>query len=143
MIKDKIRVLHVEDDPNDLHTIQQMLRSHDADFIIMEDAEGLTAGLNRLRNESFDLILLDLGLAETRGLETLRCFAANTKDTPILVLIGADDESLGPKAVEAGAQDFLIKENISRDLLVRAIRYSVEGWRSERKIRESEAHYRR
>ena len=59
MIKDKIRILHVEDDPNDLHTIQHMLRSHDADFIILEDAAGLTTGLHRLGSESFDLILLD------------------------------------------------------------------------------------
>jgi len=143
LIKDKVKILHVEDNPNDMHTIQHMLRSNDADFFVLEHAEGLTSGLYRLRSESFNLILLDLDLFESQGLETLRHFAANTTDTPILVLIGPDDESLGPLAVAEGAQDFLIKENLSRDLLVRAIRYSVEGWRSERKIRESEAHYRR
>jgi PAS domain S-box-containing protein len=143
LIKDKIKILHVEDNPNDLYTIQQMLCNNDADFIVLEHADGLNAGLYRLRSESFDLILLELDLFESQGLETLRCFAANAKDTPILVLTGSNDESLGPQAVEEGAQDFLIKENLSRDLLVRAIRYSVEGWRSERKIRESEAHYRR
>ena len=143
MIKDKIRILHVEDNPNDLHTIQQMLSGSEADLIILEQADALAAGLYRLRSESFDLTLLDLGLPDSQGLETLRHFAANAKDTPILVLTGLDDESLEPQALEEGAQDFLIKENISRDLLVRAIRYSIEKWLSERKIRESEAHYRR
>ena len=143
MISEKIRLLYVEDNPGDFRLIQIMLRSEGAGLITMEHADRLTTGLDRLGGGNFDLILLDLGLPEIQGLETLRQFMTQVADIPILVLTGLDDETVGLQAVQEGAQDYLIKGKITAALLVRAIRYAIERGRAEKVLRDREARYRR
>ncbi len=74
----------------------------------------------------FDVVLLDLGLPDSFGLETLKSFNAINISAPVIVLTGLDDEEIALATVKEGAQDYLIKSNLTGDSIVRAIRYGIE-----------------
>ncbi|TLY16240.1 MAG: EAL domain-containing protein, partial [Nitrospirae bacterium] len=82
----------------------------------------------------FHLVLLDLSLSDSQGLETLRQVQAKSPSLPILVLSGLNDEGIALKAVQYGAQDYLVKGQANGDLLARAIRYAVERKRAEERL---------
>jgi signal transduction histidine kinase len=77
-------------------------------------------------DRAFDLVLLDLGLPDSRGLETLTQFRAAVPDVSIVVLTGLDDEELALQAVVEGAQDYLVKDQITIQSLIRTIRFAIE-----------------
>lgn len=86
----------------------------------------LTEGLKLLKNQHYDLILLDLSLADTQGIETLEALREFTDDEVLIVLTGEQDEQLSLKALQAGAQDYLFKDTLNGEVLRRSIRYSIE-----------------
>lgn len=88
--------------------------------------ENLTAGIEAVSNQHFDLVILDLGLAESQGMDTLSRFIVHCPHIPIVVLTTNEDLQLSLKAIKAGAQDFLVKGDISANTLERALRYSIE-----------------
>jgi FixJ family two-component response regulator len=81
-------------------------------------------------------VLLDLGLPDSQGLETLAKTYSQAPEVPIVVLTGLDDDALGVQAVNRGAQDYLKKGQVDGELLMRTIRYAIERKRAEE--RESE-----
>ena len=85
----------------------------------LECEERLTAGLERLARGGVDVLLLDLSLPETQGLDTLRRVRSQAPGVPVVVLTGSDDEELGNRAVQSGAQDYLIKGQVDGPLLGR------------------------
>lgn len=123
---DSYRILLVEDDPGDAALIGEALRGDGAFELVRADC--LAAALERLEAESFDAILLDLGLPDSAGLETLAEMLGRTR-VPILVLTGTDDEAAGLQAIRHGAQDHLVKERCSSEVLPRSLRYAIERWR--------------
>lgn|GEM_PF-5110134 len=139
-----------EDNPLDARLIQRMLKDKGTLGFELEHAYRLDAGLARLTEAKFDLLLLDLELPDSSGLETLRKVKACSPTTPpIVVLTGLDDDEAGTQAVQEGAQDYLIKGQVTSSLLVRSIRYAIERGhaeellrKSEEKLRLSEAKYR-
>ncbi len=137
-----IQVLLVEDNPADARLIQVMLRNASADFAI-QHAKRLSATLKCLCHKEIDVILLDLRLPDSRGLGTFESVHERAPRVPIVVLSGLDDEDLAIEAVRLGAQDYLIKGQVDRPLLVRALRYAVERKRIETALRASEEQYRR
>jgi PAS domain S-box-containing protein len=95
-------------------------------FLKLLLADSLTAAFNHLERNRIQLLLLDLRLPDSKGLETLSRVRARWPEVPVVVLIGEDEESLGVRAVRHGAQDYLVKRRLSAEILARCIRHSLE-----------------
>lgn len=120
-----VRALLVEDNPSDRRLFSSMLRKAVAGAEVTA-VDSLAAGTTRLAQGNIDVVLLDLGLPDSWGLESFRRLNAAHPDVPVIVLTASDDESLALRAVRDGAQDFLVKGQVDAALLGRAIRYAVE-----------------
>jgi len=132
MVQKRIRILLVEDDPDDVWVMRNLLGdSWDAPFDLIQ-TELLSTAIERCAEEQFDVILLDLTLPDSRGLETFFAMNAHADDVPIVVLSGYSDEAGAVKAVQAGAQDYLVKGQVNDHALVRSIRYAIERSRRHR-----------
>jgi DNA-binding response OmpR family regulator len=132
-----IRVLLIEDDPDDALLLKESLAEAGAVNFQLVLAVCLADGLKRTREQVFDVILLDLNLPDSRGLETLSRLRAQAPPAPIVVLTGLDDERLAVTTLQAGAQDYLVKGRANSDLVSRAIRYAIERQRLLEKLEES------
>ncbi len=139
---DGIRVLLVEDNPGDARLFSELVRDTGAGQWKMVHVDRLSAALDRLSREPFDVMLLDLSLPDAEGLDTLIRAHAEAPKIPIVVLTGHDDEALAVRAVRAGAQDYLVKGRMDGDLLVRSIRYASERGRAIEALERREEHYR-
>jgi PAS domain S-box-containing protein len=133
-----IGILLIEDNPGDARLIQVMLAEPGRADYHLENADRLSQGLERLLEGGIDVVLLDLGLPDSQGLETLGKVRAQASAVPIIVLTGLDDEITAVEAVRQGAQDYLVKGDVDSKLLWRALRYSMERKRSEEALRKSE-----
>jgi len=131
-----IRVLLVEDNPGDARLIREMLSEAGGASFQPECVDRLAAGIERVTSGGLDVVLLDLSLPDSSGLDTLHRMHAAAPEVPILVLTGYDDETVGVKAVQEGAQDYLVKGLVEGDLLVRAIRYAIERHRMLAKLEQ-------
>jgi len=134
-----IHVLLIEDNPGDRRLLQELLREVESVSIALQFAESLAQGIHLLRQDTVDLVLLDLFLPDSHGFETFTQLQQKEKNMPIIVTTGLNDETLALKAVQEGAQDYLVKGQITGELLVRSIRYAIERKRTEQKIREQAA----
>jgi PleD family two-component response regulator len=121
-----IHVLLIEDNPTDVLLVRQACAAVPLVPCVFTHVERLSEGLKCLSEARFDVILLDLGLPDSQGLETLAKVKALASAVPILILSGLDDESLSLQAVRAGAQDYLSKAHIDGYIVTRAIRYAIE-----------------
>ncbi|MEE8442195.1 MAG: response regulator, partial [Dehalococcoidia bacterium] len=133
-----INVLLIEDEPGDARLVREILAYADSHQFNLECTDRLSAGLERLARGGIDVVLLDLGLPDSRGLDTLAALHALESAVPVVVETGLDDEALALEAVQSGAQDYLIKGHFSHDVLARTIRYAIERKHAERALRESE-----
>ena len=134
----QFKVLLIEDNPGDVRLIREMLAEAGGALYDLECADRLQTGLERLAEGGIDVILLDLGLPDSQGLDTLGRVLAESLAAPavIVVLTGLDDEALAVQAVGAGAQDYLVKGQVEGNLLVRALRYAIERQRMEESLRQ-------
>ena len=105
MTDTSLNVLLIEDDPGDAYLLQTLLSHTEAVSFHLVCANHLKAGLDNLSHSKFDMILLDLSLPDSRGLETIDKVRTHDPDIPIVVLTGLDDEETAMQAVQAGAQD--------------------------------------
>ncbi|NIM59626.1 MAG: diguanylate cyclase [Candidatus Aminicenantes bacterium] len=137
MIDRQIKVLLIEDNPKDARLIQKMVEEKNWASFDLTCVEKLQAGLKLLSNGGADIVLLDLDLPDSKGLNTFIKVHAQESSVPIVVLTGLDDEEIGLEAVQKGAQDFLIKGKVDRDLLIRSIRYAIERRQAEEELRRS------
>jgi PAS domain S-box-containing protein len=137
-----VTILLVEDNPADVRLIQETLTSVPDFPFSLEQASKLSTGIEQLTTQDPDVILLDLMLPDSHGLDTFTKIQAQAPQKPIIVLSGLNDQDLADKAVRKGAQDYLVKGQIDGDLLVRAIHYAIERKQSEvvlrRRTRELE-----
>lgn len=131
-----INVLLVEDNPGDARLIREMLGEARPGAFHLDQAGRLDEALARLEKESFNVLLLDLGLPDSQGLDTLAAATARAPHLPIIIFTGLADEEVGVKAIEKGAQDFLVKGQVEAHILSRAIRYAIERERAEGEIRK-------
>ena len=128
----------VEDNPGDARLIQEYLKdAPGGSEISLEHFNSLLEASGHMYTRDCDLVLLDLHLAETDGLDTLDHATDVFPSTPIIVLTGLESESLGLNAVRSGAQDYLIKDEINPTLLVRSITYAIERVRLSGHLREA------
>jgi len=123
--------LLIEDNPGDTRLIREMLAEIEPSDFEMEWADSLRGGLRRLSRGGIDVILLDLTLPDSRGFDTFTKAHSRASQVPIIVLTGLDDESVAVKAVAEGAQDYLVKSELSSSLLARSIRYALARRRAE------------
>lgn len=136
MKKKRFKVLLIEDNPDHALLIQRHLASVKDTTIESDCAERLSAGLQRLADDDeIDAVLLDLQLPDSQAMGTLLQILEQAPDTPVIVLTALDDVDLATRAVQEGAQDYLVKSQISGDLLVRSIRYSVERKWAEQRLK--------
>lgn len=136
MINKPVSILLVEDNPGDKRLIREMLTEARSVTFDLKYADRLQAGLEHLDENRVEVILLDLGLPDSQGLETLSKIYAQVPEVPIVVLTGLNDEMLGVQAVNKGAQDYLIKGRVDANLLVRTIRYAIERKQAEERERQ-------
>ncbi|MDP2708214.1 MAG: diguanylate cyclase, partial [Burkholderiales bacterium] len=135
-----MRVLLIEDNEDAVHLIRDALMEATAARFDLARAKSLAIGLQHLSEGGIDVVLLDLSLPDSQGLETIHLVHAHRPEIPIVVLTGIEDDTLAVEAVQAGAQDYLVKGQINGNLLVRAIRYAIERKRAQEQIRDMAYH---
>src|SRR3954471_5891750 len=140
MERDADTVLLIEDNPGDARLIQEMLAEEPSAPFVIQCVDRLSLGLEALAADRARLVLLDLSLPDSHGLETFAKVYAHSPRIPIIVLTGNDDQELALSAVKSGAQDYLVKGQIDRQLLLRAMQYSIERKRYQEEL-ERQANY--
>ncbi|MEA5505239.1 hybrid sensor histidine kinase/response regulator [Halotia wernerae UHCC 0503] len=149
-----IHILLVEDSPTDARLLRQIFVRADQQEWHMTHVERLSEAINMslksstitpdnsqtesVKQRRFDIVLLDLSLPDSTGLDTLKEYQAEIPHIPVVVLTGLDDEKLALQALAEGAQDYLVKDQITMQLLVRAARYAIERGDILNKLRETE-----
>ena len=137
MSADTLDVLLVEDNPGDVRLIEEMLdeaadRSaaaagrNAAGTRGLRHADSLEGGLQELDGEHTDVVLLDLGLPDSTGIDTLETVRDRSREVPIVVLTGLNDRTVGVQAVQQGAQEYLVKDELTPMLLARSLRHAIE-----------------
>ena len=115
-----VHILLIEDNPDDVILLRAML----SDQVLVEDdmrpleltlAESLTRGLETIDKQEIDIVLLDLGLPESYGTETLEKFTAVAHHPPVIVLTGLDDDHIALSSIRGGAMDYLVKGQFTED----------------------------
>lgn len=106
-----------------------MIKDSDTIHFRIETTRNLSLGLALLAEKKFDVVILDLGLPGSSGMDTLKKFLVHNLAVPIIVLTGEDDDQLGMEAIREGAQDYLSKGQLDKNLLARSLRYAVERHR--------------
>jgi signal transduction histidine kinase len=130
----QIRTLAVEDNPADAMLLKHALNGIPDTNFITTYVERLADAMSRLAATSFDIVLLDLGLPDSAGPETLTRLRQFEPQVPVVVLTGLDDEAVGVRALQMGAQDYLIKGRFPASLLGRSVRYAIERKRAEERV---------
>jgi two-component system cell cycle response regulator len=132
-----LTILLIEDDPDYVRLAELELdearRLGHTEFTVVT-ASTLAAGFERLSRHDVDLVLLDLSLPDTQGLATVVSLHAEAPDVPVIVVTGTADQELAARSLQAGAQDYLIKDEIDPRTLSRSIRYAVERHRLQRQL---------
>jgi two-component system sensor histidine kinase UhpB len=137
-----ISVLLIEDNPGDARLIREQLRDAAESTFILNVVGNLEAGLSTLAQQAYDILLLDLSLPDSFGLDTLKTVRTVNQGIPVVVLTGFDDQTLGVQALQMGAQDYLLKNDSHPRLLSRTIRYAIERLNIEAALRQSQEEYR-
>jgi phosphoserine phosphatase RsbU/P len=132
LVEKRIKILLVEDDPDDVWVMRNLLSDRWDEPFEMVQVELLSAAIERCTEDRFDVILLDLTLPDSHGLETFFAVHAHAGGVPIVVLSGYSDEQSAVKAVQSGAEDYLVKGQVNDHALVRSIRYAIERNRRHR-----------
>ncbi|MGE4279936.1 MAG: response regulator [Magnetospirillum sp.] len=132
-----IRVLLLEDDPADARLVDLMLRKAPRTAFSVEICSRLGQALDRVAQGGFNVVLADLSLPDSSGLETLKALTDAAPDVAVVVLTGNDDDSQAIDALKHGAQDYLVKGRDDGFILSRVVRYAVERKNAEQALREA------
>lgn len=126
-----LRVLLVEDNPDDAFLVRTTFRRHLATYDL-RCVDSLARAVAVLGQAEADVVLLDLHLPDADGLDTLQQLRHSAPDLAIVILSGLDDERVALEAVRCGAQDYVVKGRIDQGTLARVLHYAVERHRSAR-----------
>lgn len=143
MRTDHIAVLLVEDNPGDARLIREALSEPSLGGVAtpafsLSVTSTLGAAVDHLRRDGFDVVLVDLSLPDSQGLDTVMHILACAPTIPIIVLTGLSDEALAIRALQAGAEDYLVKGESDAPILKRSIRYAIERKITRTRLRDSE-----
>lgn len=137
-----LRILIVEDDVVDRKLLERLLAKSSLEVAEVRYADRLSTALDCLKESAFDVVLLDLGLPDSRGTESVINIQSRAPHVPIIVVSGLDDELTATSAVQKGVQDYLIKGQVDSTLLMRSVRYALERKKAERQLQAAEHRYR-
>ncbi len=137
-----MRILLIEDNPGDVRLLEEYLYETSLPSVTLLTAGSIASASKHLASDPVDLIMLDLGLPDSQGIDSVRKVRKLAPLVPIVVLTGATDEELGVEAVREGAQDYLIKNGVTAQVIAKAARHAIERSQVEIRIRESEDRYR-
>ena len=132
-----LNILLIEDNPADAKLIDIYLHEAYGKEYVLSTCDYLHKGLEKLTKKTFDIIIIDLSLPDSSGLDTFRKVYEHSPKTPIIVLTGLDDDELGIGAVKLGAQDFLVKGKAKSKTLKRSINYGIERFKLLRELSEN------
>ncbi len=138
----QLRILLVEGNGRDALTVQRALAQCFGGDFVLTHVERLADACNRIEAEKFDVVLLDLMLPDSSGLDTFLRLSRHEPRVPVLVLTGLEDEGEGIKATQQGAQDYLLKNQLQPPLLARAVRYAIERHQVAAELHESKGRLR-
>ena len=135
----EIKVLQIDDDEIDVRLVKRVLGkcTKPAKFTV-ESAPCLSEGLNLLKTKQYDVLLLDLGLPDSNGIETVQSVCKVNFNVPIVVLTGLENEETGLEAIKSGASDYLVKGPAMETSLVRTALYAIERKKVAEKLHESQ-----
>ncbi len=131
-------ILVIEDNAGDRRLVLEALKQARGAKPVVASADSLVMARQRLAEHAFDVALLDLTLPDSDGLDTYVKAQALMPGTPIVILSGQDDDDSTVKAVQSGAQDFLVKGQVEPKSLLRALHYAIERFELQRRLRENE-----
>ena len=134
-------VLLIEDNPGDARFIVEMLKEADGNGFTVECAARLSVGLETLRSNPAEVVLLDLSLPDSQGLETFIRFQSKFPKLPVVILTGTNDEETAVQAAHAGAQDYFVKGTIAGPVLARSLKYAIERKKAQETIRRQGDQY--
>jgi PAS domain S-box-containing protein len=137
MSKEIVRVLLVEDSPSDARLLCESLEDYPLQGFVVDRAERLDEAMVRLARDPFDVVLLDLNLPDSRGMETCQRMSGAAGQVPIIILTGADDEAVATDAMRLGIQDYLVKGQTQGGVIGRTIRYAVERSQTQEALRRA------
>jgi DNA-binding response OmpR family regulator len=126
MIPDTIAILLIEDDDQDEFLMRNFLTTSLKSPFRITRTIRLAEGLDALGTEAFDIVIMDLGLPDSQGLDTFLRVQEKSPNLPVIVLTGNDNDEVATQAVHRGAQDFLVKGQVTGNLVARSIRYAIE-----------------
>ncbi|MBX2999207.1 MAG: EAL domain-containing protein [Caldilineaceae bacterium] len=139
--KVSIHLLLIEDDTVDALSLYDLLEKADPSGVKVSHVQRFADGLDLVHQEHFDVVLLDLSLPDTQGLDTLDQLCRFVPELPVVVLTGVDSQTTAAEALRQGAQDFLVKGSIDGQLIIRSLRYAIERHRAQGALRESQERY--
>jgi signal transduction histidine kinase len=122
------QILLIEDNPSDAFLFGELLKGIGGKPSLSV-SQRLSDGLALAGRQQFCVVFVDLGLPDSKGLETVQRAVAVFRDVPVVVLTGLEDEQVGLDSLRAGAQDYLVKGQISSGAIARALRYAIERHR--------------
>jgi signal transduction histidine kinase len=134
-----LRILLIEDFSGYVQLLTDTLSAYQNPPFEIESASSLKSGLKKIAGGQFDVILLDLNLPDSRGIETFVQLHQKCPQIPIVVLTGIDDQNMALQAVRNGAQDYLVKGDVDGKLLASVMRYAIERKRGELELRQANA----
>jgi signal transduction histidine kinase len=126
-----LQVLLVEDSAGDVRLLREMLRAETPGSFVLTHVERMSEALAQLAEGGMDIVLLDMGLPDGDGIDTVRRARAAAPLIPLIVLTGMEDEVVAAEAMKEGAQDYLIKGQIENRALPRVLRYAIERHRMQ------------
>jgi sigma-B regulation protein RsbU (phosphoserine phosphatase) len=130
-----LKLLVVDDNPADVELVRaQLADAHQDRPFEVEAVDRLQAALQRLSRKDVDVVLLDLGLPDSVGTQGVVRISREAAEVPVVVLTGQDNEALGLRAVQDGAQDYLVKGQAAGPALVRSLRFAIERKRAEQAL---------
>ena len=132
-----IHILLIEDNPEGARMLRELLPDEDPDQFTLTHVDRLAHGLTLVQESGIDIVLLDLSLPDSQGFDTLLRMYKAAMGVPIVVLIGIEDETLGLQLIQHGAQDHLVKGQITGSHLQRSLRYAVARASMTGKLREN------
>jgi DNA-binding NarL/FixJ family response regulator len=124
-MKTVTRVLMIEDNPSDALLLEATLAEASPTYVITH-VERLSLGVSRLASGAFDIVMADLSLPDSQGVSTVQQLRAAAPDMPVIVLSGLDDEETALRAVQAGAEGYLVKWRFGANLLTRTMAHAIE-----------------
>lgn len=135
-------VLLVEDNPADVYLVREEFAAL-GDAARLAVAGSVTEASHALIHARPDVVLLNLSLPDSIGLDTYTAIQKKAPDLPVIVVSGTDDRTMAIQAVRSGAQDYVLKGRMDPELLLRTLTYAIERARARAELRQAEARYRR